>query len=970
MRRLLLVLFALLVANAFASAQILADFEKDAGGFSDNGWGTAFSSVGRVADPTGVSTGVLKMVFDGTKGQKGAIQIDNADAKGAQVITYWIYLPANTPDSIMFQLWGQDASNWNWNWNFQKTRAKDIPKLVWYPLNFYIEQYRVDTVNFKFDAQNYKIGKMGLQIDNYDEKGADAAWTGDILVDNVGLVGAQPVKVADFETGIGDFKTLWGGLAGVSRVADPSGKSAGVLDVSYANAGGAFGFETALDAAAGYQLAFWVWIPAGMPDSIGFKVFAQDNANWAWNQAYYTAKDIPKGKWYPLYFDMEAIRATPNSKFDHHLNKIGKAGIEVTGGTWTGHMYVDNVALVNTRTGDKWVLADFNSAAGGTYGYALEGWASAGKTMSNVVDPANSSNRVLQVGLGLVAAENKAAFSKSNVGIYQNIVKKYGTALTVDVFFPSDIPLGAQVGFYMNGGAVASWTEFAWSLNDTTIKRGKWNTLSVNTDSLVKAGLFDTTKTTSAGIQIYYSAGLVTTPWNGSLLVDNLTVVGVPQPESPLASPVTTFSIEVDTLALPRFQFGRMDWVDNLLGSETYNVYISNTAITDLAATGVTQFASAIPHGQQMWGHRPFTANGDSVTCYYAVTATDGITETPLSNAGKGGPLRMKSSATAKAKYVSNFASSFVLDGQDNEFVPYRSYQLSPEGASGPGSTGWTSASKDINWKATFVLDNKYLYISADVTDNQLRTDTTQQAWQGDAMEFYFGFYNARTLKQVHPKSSPRTAGDWRIGFNCLGQTTLDGGAGTTVPGVESTVFQKLSGDGYIIEARIVLDSMAAGKHFTLANHMLMMLKIDCNDWDVAYSTTDRKQIAQWGVAGGNVTESSWLRPGTWGYLEVLDAPTAVEGEQTRPFEYQLMANYPNPFNPSTTVSYELKESVNVRITIYSILGQEVATLVNEVQTAGPHAVVFDARRLASGMYIYSIDAGSFRASKQMLLLK
>jgi 2',3'-cyclic-nucleotide 2'-phosphodiesterase (5'-nucleotidase family) len=82
------------------------------------------------------------------------------------------------------------------------------------------------------------------------------------------------------------------------------------------------------------------------------------------------------------------------------------------------------------------------------------------------------------------------------------------------------------------------------------------------------------------------------------------------------------------------------------------------------------------------------------------------------------------------------------------------------------------------------------------------------------------------------------------------------------------------------------------------------------------------------------------------------------------------LGNYPNPFNPSTTIQYTLSQPENVRLVVYDILGKEVKTLVNESQAPGIYNVVFNAGNLASGIYFYSITAGSFHQIKKMLLLK
>lgn len=94
---------------------------------------------------------------------------------------------------------------------------------------------------------------------------------------------------------------------------------------------------------------------------------------------------------------------------------------------------------------------------------------------------------------------------------------------------------------------------------------------------------------------------------------------------------------------------------------------------------------------------------------------------------------------------------------------------------------------------------------------------------------------------------------------------------------------------------------------------------------------------------------------------------TLAEG---KPDKFELAQNFPNPFNPSTIISYQLPTNGYVTLKIYDLLGQEIATLVNEQKSAGKYEVKFDAGNLASGVYIYRIQAGEFNASKKLMLLK
>ena len=92
--------------------------------------------------------------------------------------------------------------------------------------------------------------------------------------------------------------------------------------------------------------------------------------------------------------------------------------------------------------------------------------------------------------------------------------------------------------------------------------------------------------------------------------------------------------------------------------------------------------------------------------------------------------------------------------------------------------------------------------------------------------------------------------------------------------------------------------------------------------------------------------------------------------EFSLPFEFNLAQNYPNPFNPSTTISFSIAQNSNVKLSVFNVLGEEVASLVNEVKNSGTYEVKFDGSNLTSGFYIYTLKAGSMKSSKKMILIK
>lgn len=114
---------------------------------------------------------------------------------------------------------------------------------------------------------------------------------------------------------------------------------------------------------------------------------------------------------------------------------------------------------------------------------------------------------------------------------------------------------------------------------------------------------------------------------------------------------------------------------------------------------------------------------------------------------------------------------------------------------------------------------------------------------------------------------------------------------------------------------------------------------------------------------GGSRLPAGWAVKGSLMPDEIMPVTTA-------PDKYTLTGNYPNPFNPSTTISFSLPEATRVELAVYDLSGRLVATLTNGWMQAGSHEVTFDGSNLASGVYVYKMMAGDFSASGKMVLMK
>jgi hypothetical protein len=91
---------------------------------------------------------------------------------------------------------------------------------------------------------------------------------------------------------------------------------------------------------------------------------------------------------------------------------------------------------------------------------------------------------------------------------------------------------------------------------------------------------------------------------------------------------------------------------------------------------------------------------------------------------------------------------------------------------------------------------------------------------------------------------------------------------------------------------------------------------------------------------------------------------------QTGPEDYKLYQNFPNPFNPSTKISYKINQEGYVKLSVFNLVGQEIETLVNEYQAAGKYDIEFNAKDLPSGIYLYKLQVNGYTSVKRMTLIR
>ncbi|MCC6637065.1 MAG: T9SS type A sorting domain-containing protein, partial [Ignavibacteriaceae bacterium] len=157
------------------------------------------------------------------------------------------------------------------------------------------------------------------------------------------------------------------------------------------------------------------------------------------------------------------------------------------------------------------------------------------------------------------------------------------------------------------------------------------------------------------------------------------------------------------------------------------------------------------------------------------------------------------------------------------------------------------------------------------------------------------------------------------------------------------------------------------GKQYAFDDQIDVMYKLTDTTWSpVSFNPPSELQIISFAQADNQLYIGTIDR-GIWKYT---DDPTNVEDENNVPTVFNLEQNFPNPFNPSTTIRFSLLKDGFTTLRIYNILGELKAELLNNDMTAGNHSINFDASSFGSGIYLYTLTSNGNSVTKKMTLLK
>jgi hypothetical protein len=280
------------------------------------------------------------------------------------------------------------------------------------------------------------------------------------------------------------------------------------------------------------------------------------------------------------------------------------------------------------------------------------------------------------------------------------------------------------------------------------------------------------------------------------------------------------------------------------------------------------------------------------------------------------------------------------------------------EGAAGTVDN-YPQKGREGSWRDIYVQnwsmwDANYFYFFMKVVDDTLFAGRSDQPWMNDNLELFWDggnekatSYDANDL-QVH----------WNYGETPESHPITSGSLGTWV-WVETDL-------GYNFELAIPHTDLAKDgvPLFNFEMDKEIGYEISLGDEETATSTP-QKNLHWWTT--NNLT---WQQPNSFG-TAVLLGTNAIETQGPGVVtSYSLEQNYPNPFNPSTQITYSIPKSERVKLTVYNVLGNQVAVLVDQTQSQGTYTKSFNAQNLASGIYFYKLETGSKVMAKKMMLIK
>jgi hypothetical protein len=305
------------------------------------------------------------------------------------------------------------------------------------------------------------------------------------------------------------------------------------------------------------------------------------------------------------------------------------------------------------------------------------------------------------------------------------------------------------------------------------------------------------------------------------------------------------------------------------------------------------------------------------------------------------------------------------------------------------------------NWYSAW--DDTYLYVYVEVNDDEVYQTGIPDYWRNDCFDakvdpdftaaannevFCFAM-TCMDSSDVDPTLYPGI-GDI---VETVGGGWIQAGDSTLKNVTPADYARKLTDNGYVLECRVKWDWMVTGTKGPVPASEGTVIGFATSIHDNDNGASTRNNSIEWSAA---ILDNVWNNCTSMGYIELLadhkiryvaeslrdpsivnpnpdmyiPAGVGVNEKAGVVKNFALSQNYPNPFNPVTTISYSIQKQSDVKLSVYDLLGREVALLVNGIQSEGIHTVQFNGANLSSGIYIYKLQAEGRVISKKMTLLK
>jgi hypothetical protein len=464
-------------------------------------------------------------------------------------------------------------------------------------------------------------------------------------------------------------------------------------------------------------------------------------------------------------------------------------------------------------------------------------------------------------------------------------------------------------------------------------------------------------------------------------------------------------------------------WLDSELGDLSATITGGNNNKT-VAMPGTADGAITVGAYVTKWFWTDYT--GSNWTYDNASDRTANIAS--FSSIGPTADGRNKPDIAAPGQGIVAAFSSTDIDESTSDIIISNKYLLM-QGTSmaTPHVTGGVALLLSAKPSLTIAQIKNYL-LSTARTDNFTTSSVWNATWGNGKMDIYKAMASAvgasgtnRTIlsyysgtapnytaipspnQKVAMRFTPTTAGKLAsvavninsganaiIGTGNLKVTAMQSVAGSldSIPGAQQignsvlVPFNSLSsGVDNVIDFSSAAVSVTTGIDFQIVLELTKVgdtLQLSLDDGTLNINRTSSYRTGGTGVLGwynrADPNYGSGKQPDYYNLLITADIAVPVTDVEritsALPTSFMLKQNYPNPFNPTTKITYTIPTASKVTLKIFNLLGQLVATLVDEQQEANTYVKEFDASHLASGTYFYQINAGNFNSTKKMILMK